>query len=114
MTGILPCGSLPGGRSNSAASPSALTRASWSLPHRLTHTPPAGSAVGPPASLKKDTLPRALLKLADRVADNRSVAGLHFYADNRAGNQVALRIVGRALKCPSIKALVTAVHNENL
>ena len=41
----MPCGSLPGGRSIVATSPSSEMCAIWSEPHRLTHTPSACAAI---------------------------------------------------------------------
>lgn len=74
-------------------------------------TPPPTAI--PPAHLKTNTLPRALMALAARVAENRTVAGLHYPADGRAGLYVARRCLARAVLCPSILAVIGLARNEN-
>lgn len=64
--------------------------------------------------LKNGTMRKALRLLADRVAENRTVAGLHYVADNKAGEQVAMRVVARARHCPSIAALIGNVRTGML
>lgn len=70
----------------------------------------------PPAHLKAGTLIEALTKLAARVAENRTIAGLHFVADNEAGEYVAERCLQRAMFCPTIAdagtGLITKVTDE--
>ena len=70
-------------------------------------------AITQPAHLKSQTFRRALIRLADRVAENRTVAGLHFLVDNRAGMEVALKCFQRALNCPTITGLIANAKAEN-
>lgn len=72
-----------------------------------------GGAPSPPAHLKDGTVRRALKLLADRVAENRTVAGLHFIADNLAGEEVADKCLRRAMHCTSISNLVAAAAAEH-
>ena len=50
--------------------------------------------------------------LADRIADNRVVAGLHFPRDNEAGVVVADTIFARLLRRGSFTTLVTAAQAD--
>lgn len=75
---------------------------------------PPLAAPNPWGHLKNGTMRKALRLLAERVAENRSVAGIHYIADNKAGEEVAKRIVARAQHCPTIADLITNIRNGTL
>ncbi len=94
--------------------PSGHATQSWLVSRLLIEAIDPNNGVDPPPlHLKTNSLPRALRRLAERVAENRTVAGLHFPADNLAGEHTARRCLRRAVLCPSIAALIVLARNEN-
>lgn len=64
----------------------------------------------PPANPADPRL--GLFALAERVADNRVIAGLHFRVDNAAGEAVAKKCFGMLKTGAKYKAVVTGVEGE--
>jgi membrane-associated phospholipid phosphatase len=53
-----------------------------------------------------------LRRLAERVARNREVLGLHYPSDSKAGKYLGDQSLGLLLNCPSVQYLIPIARNE--
>jgi membrane-associated phospholipid phosphatase len=68
------------------------------------------SAATPTTPTDPDSTP--LRRLAERVARNREVLGLHYPSDSKAGKYLADQTLPLLLQCPSVVGLVPTAQGE--
>jgi membrane-associated phospholipid phosphatase len=56
--------------------------------------------------------PDPLIRLAQRIARNREILGLHYPSDSEAGKKIAQESMGMFLNCPTVARLVEAAAAE--
>jgi membrane-associated phospholipid phosphatase len=77
------------------------------LPPAVTRVNPPKPGMTPPAE------PASLLdRMAERLARNREVVGLHYASDSRAGRELAAGILRILAVCPATQALIVAARAE--
>jgi membrane-associated phospholipid phosphatase len=92
-----------------ASYPSGHATESYLLAGMLAQVmPPAASA--PTLATDPDSTP--LRRLAERVARNREVLGLHYPSDSKAGKFLGDQSLGLLLQCPSVQYLIPIARNE--
>lgn len=92
-----------------AAYPSGHATEAWLVAHCLKE-------VMPKEAYDRQRLEASPLdRLAERIARNREVLGLHYPCDSEAGKELAGKIFPLLMECPSLKSpggLVEAAHKE--
>jgi hypothetical protein len=53
-----------------------------------------------------------LQRLAERVARNREVLGVHYPSDSEAGRQLALGTFALLMKCPTVQTVAERARSE--
>jgi membrane-associated phospholipid phosphatase len=92
-----------------ASYPSGHATESYLLAEILAQVmPPAASTRTDPAD--PDSTP--LRRLAERVARNREVLGLHYPSDSRAGKYLGDQSLALLLQCPSVGKLIPLAYAE--
>jgi hypothetical protein len=74
--------------------------------------PPAGAWAG--AEVRADQIDRTgpLFRLAERIARNREVLGLHYRSGSTAGQTLATCTAGRLEQCPLVQRLMAQARDE--
>jgi membrane-associated phospholipid phosphatase len=82
----------------------------------LTMSPPPGGAPAAQAATTKynpaDNDSTALQRLAQRVARNREVLGVHYPSDSQAGRVLAEATFGILMQSATIQTILTNAHTE--
>jgi membrane-associated phospholipid phosphatase len=92
-----------------AAYPSGHATESYLLAFLLERVMP--EAMVPP-NLAVDDDKGPLRRLAERIARNREVLGLHYPSDRIVGRRLALKSLDLLLQCDSVKRLIEAAQTE--
>jgi acid phosphatase (class A) len=56
---------------------------------------------------------KALIALADRIGENREIAGVHFPKDTEAGRHIARQAFQLLKKCPTFSQVLEAARSEH-
>jgi hypothetical protein len=104
---LLPPIEVPG----HAAFPSGHSTEAHSLSLCLTEVFTRAAAINPPRPVVPSQ-PDSLDRLAQRIARNREVLGLHYPSDSAAGKALAQHTVAIMATCPTIDRLMTAAAAE--
>jgi len=92
-----------------AAYPSGHATESYLLAGMLAQVMPAAAST-PTNPADPDSTP--LRRLAERVARNREVLGLHYPTDSKAGKYLGDQTLALLLQCPSVAGLIPVAQAE--